>query len=165
MVCTSKRVKGMSQGKRPTPLSADLKWRHGDWEHHSRDFAEGLEQALDALVGFHRKGPYQPLLVSALHLKRWAETTGSRAEQSRLIRHLAHESGATITAISMPTGESINLPDWDDMILCSEGSAWVPTGRSLWNFPTRLSLAERPTGTGSSPIPCLSTAAAPPPQR
>lgn len=73
-------------------------------------------------------------MVTTLDLKRWAETTGSRAELSRLIRRLAHESGASITAISMPAGESTNLPDWDGVILCSEASAWVPAGRSLWEF-------------------------------
>lgn len=48
-----------------------------------------------------------------------------------MTRRLIHGS-ADVTAISMPSGDSIGSPGWDGIVEAAKASAWVPAGSSYW---------------------------------
>jgi hypothetical protein len=74
--------------------------------------------------------------ITALHLEQWAATTDSRTRLSELVAELVRASVKDPTSFRFPTGDSAQLPGYDGRLACSEGSLYVPTGESVWEFGT-----------------------------
>ena len=74
--------------------------------------------------------------VNTMSIRRWAETTNSRAMLPHLVRQLvwATVDRHRITKVDFPAYESVQRPGFDGEVYCEDGNAWVPTGRSVWEL-------------------------------
>ena len=74
--------------------------------------------------------------ITSLDLERWADTIGSRATLSELVRDLIRASVSDIGAIRFPTGDTSQMPGWDGHLVSSGAQPYVPVGESGWEFGT-----------------------------
>ena len=74
--------------------------------------------------------------ITSLDLERWADTIGSRARLSELVRDLISASVSDIGAIRFPTGDTSQMPGWDGHLVSSGAQPYVPVGESGWEFGT-----------------------------
>ena len=74
--------------------------------------------------------------VNTMSIRRWAETTNSRAMLPHVIRQLvwATVDRYCISKVDFPAYESVQRPGFDGEVICDAGNAWVPTGRSVWEL-------------------------------
>jgi hypothetical protein len=73
------------------------------------------------------------LLPDADRIERWAiERSEAQEDLAQLIRDLIAET-AMPTHLDVPTGRAVVEPGWDG-IVTSPGNAWVPAGRSCWEW-------------------------------
>ncbi|WP_340122735.1 hypothetical protein [Methylobacter svalbardensis] len=71
--------------------------------------------------------------ITSTKIADWANTKEAQAFLPRLIRRLIHATVAP-ESCDFPAGDSTSLPGWDGELLCSEESAWTPTGTSFWEL-------------------------------
>ncbi len=69
--------------------------------------------------------------VSAAQIATWAGQRQAQADLPLLIRRLVHAS-AKLSEANMPGGDSVFTPGVDGVMHAESGSAWVPTGASVW---------------------------------
>jgi hypothetical protein len=73
------------------------------------------------------------LLPDADRIERWVlERSEAQEDLAQLIRDLIAET-AMPTHLDVPTGRAVVEPGWDG-IVTSPGNAWVPAGRSYWEW-------------------------------
>jgi hypothetical protein len=70
--------------------------------------------------------------ITATQINEWANTIEARGALPRVIRKLVN----TLSPIqsSFPAGDSTNLSSWDGELFTEQGNAWVPVGKSYWEF-------------------------------
>ncbi|WP_228350962.1 MULTISPECIES: hypothetical protein [Limnobaculum] len=71
--------------------------------------------------------------ITATQLEQWADSRDAQGMLPILIRRLI-SSTSTITALSMPGGDSVSSPGWDGIVQVEKGNAWVPDGSSFWEM-------------------------------
>ena len=81
---------------------------------------------------------YAPELVSikARQISDWARNIASRQELAVLIRRLVHSTGHGIHIVDFPGYDNAERPGWDGRIEADESTAWIPSGKSGWEFGT-----------------------------
>ncbi|MDZ7677704.1 MAG: hypothetical protein U5K29_04035 [Acidimicrobiales bacterium] len=73
-------------------------------------------------------------------LRAWADRRESEGEFPRLIRRLILETTPGLVELGIPAGDGVSTGGWDGVVTSTEGSAWVPKGRSLWELSTERSV-------------------------
>ena len=73
-------------------------------------------------------------------LRAWADRRESEGEFPRLIRRLILETTFGLVELGVPAGDGVSTGGWDGVVSSTEGSAWVPKGRSLWELSTEKSV-------------------------
>ena len=73
--------------------------------------------------------------VTATHLAQWSDQRVAQEMLPILIRRLISAT-SSIKAITMPGGDSVNVPGWDGVVDADKGNAWVPNGLSYWELGT-----------------------------
>lgn len=73
--------------------------------------------------------------VTATHLVQWSDKREAQGMLPILVRRLISVT-SRITAITMPGGDSVNVPGWDGVVDVSQGNPWVPDGLSYWELGT-----------------------------
>lgn len=73
--------------------------------------------------------------VTASDIVNWANTRTkeSQALLPRLVRRLCFVPGSTLQ-LAFPAGDSTYVPGWDGVLVSSDGNAWIPRGKSLWEI-------------------------------
>ncbi len=71
--------------------------------------------------------------ITATRIESWADTREAQGLLPVLIRRLIAATSNT-TALVMRGGDSVGEPGWDGLIDVTEGSAWVPVGKSRWEM-------------------------------
>ena len=71
--------------------------------------------------------------ITATKISQWAKTKKAQATLPWLIRRLVHTVGKP-TEADFPAGDSTGLPGWDGELVSESGSAWIPKGKSYWEF-------------------------------
>lgn len=74
--------------------------------------------------------------IDTSDLELWASKPASKADLPLLVSRLIRATTTKIAALSMPKGKSINRGGWDGIVMASEGTEFVPAGRSFWEFGT-----------------------------
>lgn len=73
------------------------------------------------------------LLPDADRIERWSvERSEAQEDLAQLIRDLVAETARPMH-LDVPTGRAVVEPGWDG-IVTSPGNAWVPAGRSYWEW-------------------------------
>lgn len=80
-----------------------------------------------------------PLLPPYLQFKAkdfedWAERISARSRFAVLLRTLVHSTGSQILSADFPGNDDSERPGWDGFIEAGEATAWLPLGKSGWEF-------------------------------
>lgn len=71
--------------------------------------------------------------ITATQIEQWADTRDAQGILPILIRRLISVT-TTITALSMPGGDSVSSSGWDGIVQADKGNIWVPDGASFWEM-------------------------------
>lgn len=71
--------------------------------------------------------------ITATQIEQWADTRDAQGMLPILIRRLISAT-TTITALSMPGGDSVSTSGWDGIVQADKGNIWVPDGASFWEM-------------------------------
>jgi len=101
-----------------------------------------MQAAYDAAQARERGAPvnakaYIPpfLAIKANEIEKWASSNiAARARLSVLLRTLVHSTGVGLEKVDFPGNDDAERPGWDGFVEASEGTPWVPKGRSGWEF-------------------------------
>lgn len=80
--------------------------------------------------------------VTSTHLTQWSDNRSSQDILPILMRRLISAT-STVNAMTMPGGDSVNLPGWDGVISVQSGNPWVPDGLSYWEMGTSKDTAAK----------------------
>src|SRR5271169_4658937 len=77
------------------------------------------------------------LAIKANDIERWvSHNIAARSRLAVFLRTLAHSTGSGLTKVDFPGNDDAERPGWDGFAEASEGTPWVPAGRSGWEFGT-----------------------------
>lgn len=77
------------------------------------------------------------LAIKANDIEEWvSHNILSRTRLAVFLRMLVHSTGSGLTKVDFPGNDDAERPGWDGFVEASEGTPWVPAGRSGWEFGT-----------------------------
>jgi addiction module HigA family antidote len=77
------------------------------------------------------------LAIKANDIEGWvSHNILARSRLAVLLRTLVHSTGGGLTKVDFPGNDDAERPGWDGFVEASEGTPWVPAGRSGWEFGT-----------------------------
>src|SRR5581483_3257965 len=74
------------------------------------------------------------LLVDATDLVHWADRRDAQALLPELVRRLVFATGQRVTRASFRSGEGVQLPGWDGVVVAEGAGPFVPPGLSGWEL-------------------------------
>lgn len=74
------------------------------------------------------------LAIKASEVEIWAGAIAARPRLAVLLRTLVNSTGAGLSLVDFPGNDDAERPDWDGFVVSSDGTPWVPLGRSGWEF-------------------------------
>ncbi|EOI3339458.1 hypothetical protein ACMSJO_000298 [Klebsiella pneumoniae] len=95
--------------------------------------------------------------VTATHLVQWSDKREAQGMLPILVRRLISVT-SRITAITMPGGDSVNVPGWDGVVDVAQGNPWVPDGLSYWELGTSKDPASKANSDFEKRLEQISTA-------
>lgn len=72
--------------------------------------------------------------VNTLAIRRWADQITARSTLPHLVRRLVMTTVKSVSKLDFPAHESVQRSGFDGVVVCDEGNAWVPSGRSVWEL-------------------------------
>lgn len=72
--------------------------------------------------------------VHALAIRRWADEREARFALPHVVRRLVLATVDGNPKVDFPAYESVHRAGYDGVVVCSNGNAWVPEGRSAWEL-------------------------------
>jgi addiction module HigA family antidote len=77
------------------------------------------------------------LAIKANDIEGWvSHNIPARGRLAVFLRTLVHSTGSGLTKVDFPGNDDAERPGWDGFTEASEGTPWVPAGRSGWEFGT-----------------------------
>ena len=77
------------------------------------------------------------LTIKANNIEQWvSHNIPARSRLAVFLRTLVHSTGGSLIKVDFPGNDDAERPGWDGFIEASEGTPWVPAGRSGWEFGT-----------------------------
>jgi addiction module HigA family antidote len=125
-------------------LSADMAARlETAFKYPRKDLME-MQARYDAAQAKEKKAPanakaYVPpfLAIKANDIEGWvSHNIPARSRLAVFLRTLVHSTGSGLTKVDFPGNDDAERPGWDGFVEASEGTPWVPGGRSGWEFGT-----------------------------
>jgi hypothetical protein len=74
--------------------------------------------------------------IDSTDLRSWANRRDCQETLPLLVRKLIKTTATTIQSMKFPSGESVLLGGWDGTLEVTDGTDYLPTGISLWEFGT-----------------------------
>lgn len=90
--------------------------------------------------------PYVPpyLGIKANQIEDWADhNIAARSRLAVFLRTLVHSTGPGLSKVEFPGNDDAERPGWDGYVEASEASAWIPAGRSGWEFGVNENVKEK----------------------
>ena len=125
-------------------LSADMAARlEKAFKYPRKDLVE-MQARYEAAQAKRKDAPadtkaYVPpfLAIEANDVERWvSHNIPARSRLAVFLRTLVHSTGSGLTKVDFPGNDDAERPGWDGFVESSEGTPWVPVGRSGWEFGT-----------------------------
>ena len=125
-------------------LSADMAARlEKAFKYPLKDLME-MQARYDAAQAKQKDAPadtkaYVPpfLAIKANDIEGWvSHNIPARSRLAVFLRTLVHSTGSGLTKVDFPGNDDAERPGWDGFTEASEGTPWVPAGRSGWEFGT-----------------------------
>lgn len=128
-------------------LSADMAARLEKAFQYPRQDLMEMQARYEAALAKHKAVPsgtraYVPpfLAIKANDIETWASNNiPARTRLGVLLRTLIHSTCRDLTKVDIPGNDDAERPGWDGLVETVEGAAWVPSGRSGWEFGTNQS--------------------------
>lgn len=77
------------------------------------------------------------LAIKASDVERWvSHNISARSRLAVFLRTLVHSTCSSLTKLDFPGNDDSERPGWDGFVEASEGTPWIPMGRSGWEFGT-----------------------------
>lgn len=77
------------------------------------------------------------LTIKANDIENWVSNNiPARTRLAVFLRTLVHSTGCGLTKVDFPGYDDAERPGWDGFIEATEGTPWVPSGQSGWEFGT-----------------------------
>lgn len=83
--------------------------------------------------------PYVPpfLSITANDIEAWAsQNIAARSRFAVFLRTLVHSTGIGLTEVDLPGNDDAQRVGWDGRVVAGEGTPWVPSNCSGWEFGT-----------------------------
>lgn len=78
------------------------------------------------------------LAIKANEIEKWvSHNILARTRLAVFLRMLVHSTGRGLMKVDFPGNDDAERPGWDGLVEASEGSPWVSSGRSGWEFGTK----------------------------
>lgn len=125
-------------------LSADMAARlEKAFQYPLKDLME-MQAQYEAALAKQKAAPagtmaYVPpfLAIKANDLEEWvSHNIPARTRLAVFLRTLVHSTGHGLTKVDIPGNDDAERPGWDGLVEADEGTPWVPSGRSGWEFGT-----------------------------
>lgn len=95
------------------------------------------KQAQEKGVTASAKAYIPPFMqFKAIDIEQWAATIKARTRFAVFLRTLINSTGIKIKKIDFPGNDDAERPGWDGFLETEEGTKWIPTGLSGWEFGT-----------------------------
>jgi addiction module HigA family antidote len=125
-------------------LSADMATRLEKAFSYPREDLMEMQARYEAAQAKQKNAPadtkaYVPpfLAIKANDVERWvSHNIRARSRLSVFVRTLVHSTASGLTKSDFPGNDDAERPGWDGFAEASEGTPWVPAGRSGWEFGT-----------------------------
>src|ERR1043166_3744533 len=125
-------------------LSADMAARLERAFNYPRKELMAMQALYDAAQAKQKDAPaetkaYVPpfLAIRANDVERWvSHNIPARSRLAVFLRTLVHSTGNGLTKVDFPGNDDAERPGWDGFVEASEGTPWVPAGRSGWEVGT-----------------------------
>jgi addiction module HigA family antidote len=125
-------------------LSADMAARlEKAFKYPLKDLME-MQARYDAAQAKQKDAPadtkaYVPpfLAIKANDIEGWvSHNIPARSRLAVFLRTLVHSTGSGLTKVDFPGNDDAERAGWDGFVEADEGTPWVPSGRSGWEFGT-----------------------------
>jgi addiction module HigA family antidote len=84
------------------------------------------------------------LQIKAVEVERWADRNiSARTRLAVLLRTLVNSAGIAHTKVDFPGNDDAQRPGWDGYVDSPKATAWIPAGRSGWEFGTNEKVTEK----------------------
>ena len=125
-------------------LSADMATRLEKTFNYPREELLEMQAHYDTARAKKKSAPaeikvYVPpfLGIKANQIEQWVtQNIPARTRLSVFLRTLVHSTGRALTKVDFPGNDDAERPGWDGFVEAGEGTPWVPSGRSGWEFGT-----------------------------
>jgi addiction module HigA family antidote len=125
-------------------LSPDMATRIEKAFKHPRQDLMEMQAQYDAAQAKQKTAPattkvYIPpfLAIKANDIEQWvSHNIPARTRLSVFLRTLVHSTGGGLNKVDFPGNDDAERPGWDGFIEASDGTSWIPTGSSGWEFGT-----------------------------
>ena len=85
--------------------------------------------------------------IKAVDLETWVERSiPARTRLSVLLRTLVNSTGTGLTKVDFPGNDDAQRPGWDGYINATQGTPWIPSGLSGWEFGTEEGIKGKASG-------------------
>ena len=74
------------------------------------------------------------LMIKALQIEAWANTTQARHLLPVLLRKLIHSTGEDLVSVDFPGYDNAQRRGWDGWVEANAATPWIPQGASGWEF-------------------------------
>lgn len=99
------------------------------------------------------------LRIEAVDLETWVERRiPARIRLSVLLRTLVNSTGTGLTEVDFPGNDDAQRPGWDGYINTTQGTPWIPSGPSGWEFGTNKDIPGKASGDFAKSVKATSKA-------
>ncbi|MHC5305802.1 HigA family addiction module antitoxin [Bartonella sp. LJL80] len=99
------------------------------------------------------------LAIKRNDIEEWAsENISARTRLSVLLRTLIHSTGIGLNKVDFPGNDDAERPGWDGLMQASEGTPWIPSGKSGWEFGVNSNIKEKAAGDFAKSVKAVSKA-------
>lgn len=86
------------------------------------------------------------VLVNATDLVAWSDRIEARGLLPRLIRRLIQATTSEITRLEFRSGDGVQQPGFDGVVVVPKSSPYVPAGMSVWELSTSADIVSKASG-------------------
>jgi len=84
-----------------------------------------------------------PILADVTDIADWADRRDAQSTLPQLVRRLVLATTPAVEKLSFRSGEGVNLPGWDGVVVTSEGHAFLPIATSGWELSTSADVGSK----------------------
>ncbi|MDT2021202.1 HigA family addiction module antitoxin [Methylocella sp. CPCC 101449] len=99
------------------------------------------------------------LAIKRNDIEEWAsKNISARTRLAVLLRTLVNSTGIGLTKVDFPGNDDAERPGWDGLVEASEGTPWIPSGTSGWEFGVNTDIKGKADGDFAKSVKALGKA-------